>query len=105
MAIEITGQSTSQLLKNTNDGSDVQIARNDATASQEETGRPSSIDTVSLTDTATILHKAEAKVESTPVVDPQRVESIQKAIANGTFEMNSERVAEKMVNLEGMFAA
>lgn len=60
---------------------------------------------VSLTDTASKLRQLEAKIASQPVVDSQRVESIKKAIADGTFRVDSARTAEKMVAFESLLAS
>lgn len=100
MAINnITGFPGNQSQRAT-DGSQVQVARSEPTASQQQTGRPSTMDTVSLTDTAARLRELENSLAKMPVVDSQRVESIQQAIANGSYEMDSGRVAEKMLRFE-----
>lgn len=77
-----------------------QVARDEPTASQSETGRPSSVDTVSLSDTASRMHSLQNTLAQLPVVDTQRVENIQRAIAEGTFEIDPNRVAEKMLGFE-----
>ncbi|GAB4290707.1 MAG: flagellar biosynthesis anti-sigma factor FlgM [Thiohalomonadaceae bacterium] len=82
------------------DGSQVQVARSEPTAAQQQTGRPSTMDTVSLTDTAARLRDLENSLAKLPVIDSQRVEGIQQAIANGSYEVDSNRVAEKMLRFE-----
>ena len=57
-------------------------------------------DTVSLTGTASQLRALEQQVASLPVVDVQRVESIKQSIANGGFQIDPTRVAEKMIQIE-----
>lgn len=100
MAINnITGFPGNQSQRAT-DGAQVQVARSEPTAAQQQTGRPSTMDTVSLTDTAARLRELENSLAKMPVVDSQRVESLQKAIANGSYEMDSGRVAEKMLRFE-----
>ncbi|WP_127476351.1 flagellar biosynthesis anti-sigma factor FlgM [Sulfurivermis fontis] len=100
MAINnITGFPGNQSQRAT-DGSQVQVARSEPTAAQQQTGRPSTMDTVSLTDTAARLRELENSLAKLPVVDSQRVESIQQAIANGSYEIDSGRVAEKMLRFE-----
>lgn len=100
MAINnITGFPGNQSQRAT-DGSPVQVARSEPTASQQQTGRPSTMDTVSLTDTAARLRELENSLAKMPVVDSQRVEALQQAIANGSYEMDSGRTAEKMLGLE-----
>lgn len=84
----------------TTDGTQVQVSRTEPTRQQQETGRPSSVDTVSLTDTAARLRSLENTLASLPVVDAQRVEEIQRSIAEGSFEVDTNRVAEKMLRFE-----
>jgi len=57
-------------------------------------------DTVSLTDTAARLKELEMGLASQPVVDVQRVKSVQSAINDGTFEVDPDSVAEKMIEFE-----
>lgn len=99
MAIEINGNPASQAPR-TGEGQTVQVARNEPSAAQQESGRPTSLDTVSLTDTAAMMQKLDAVMVSLPVVDAQRVDGIQKTIANGQFEVDPQRVADKLVNFE-----
>lgn len=82
------------------EGSQVQVARGEPTAAQQQTGRPSTVDTVSLTDAAARLRELENSLAQMPVIDSQRVEGIQQAIANGSYEIDSGRVAEKMLSFE-----
>ena len=82
------------------ESSQVQVGRNEPSAKQQETGRPSTVDTVSLTDTASRLRQMENTLAQLPVVDNQRVEEIRRALAEGSFEIDPERVAEKMVSFE-----
>lgn len=84
----------------TNEGAQVQVARSEPTVPQQQTGRPSTVDTVSLTDTAAQLRNLENNLAQLPVVDSQRVESIQQAIGNGTYEIDPKRIAAKMLGLE-----
>ena len=62
------------------------------------------VDTVSLTDTATHLKSLEKQLASQPVVDKERVEAMKQKIASGSFRVDPARVAEKMLNLEGMIS-
>jgi len=95
----ITGFPASQAQQRA-ESSQVQVGRNEPSVRQQETGRPSTVDTVSLTDTASRLRQMETTLAELPVVDNQRVEQIRKALEEGTFEMNPERIAEKMLGME-----
>lgn len=82
------------------EGAQVQVARTEPTKKQDETGRPSSVDTVTLTDTASRLYGLENTLANLPVVDSQRVEGIQRALEQGTFEVDYERTAAKFLSFE-----
>lgn len=101
MPIEITGQTTTQLPSAKEDAK-LRVVQDNATSasSQQQTGKPSTLDTVSLTDSAALLQKIEAVLADVPVVDTQRVENIRKALANGTYEIDATRVAEKLLSFE-----
>jgi negative regulator of flagellin synthesis FlgM len=57
---------------------------------------------VSLTDTAAKLRQLEAQIANQPVVDTQRVESVKKAISDGSFKVDSNRIADKMAAFESL---
>lgn len=57
-------------------------------------------DTVSLTDQAEKLKSLEASIESQPVVDTKRVESLRSAILDGSYTVNAESTAEKLLAFE-----
>ena len=101
MPIEITGQTTNQP-SSTKEGATLQVVHDNTSSppSDQETGKSGTLDTVSLTDSAALLQKMEAAMADAPVVDTQRVEGIRKAIANGSFEIDSTRVAEKLLSFE-----
>lgn len=57
-------------------------------------------DQVSLTPTAQQLRGLEQQIADQPVVDSQKVNDVKEALANGSFEINPERIAAKMMSLE-----
>lgn len=61
----------------------------------------SSEDKVSLTDTATLMQGLQQQVSEAPVVDSEKVEAIRAAIAEGNYPVDSEKLAQKMIDLEG----
>lgn len=95
----ITGFTGNQSQR-TSEGTQVQVARNEPTASQQQTGRPSTVDTVSLTDTAARLRNLENNLAQLPVVDSQRVETMRQAIENGTYQSDAKRTASKLAEFE-----
>lgn len=95
----ITGFTGSQAQQRA-ESSQVQVGRSEPTVKQQETGRPSTVDTVSLTDTSARLRQMENTLAQLPVVDSSRVEQIRRALAEGTYEVKPERIAEKMLGME-----
>ena len=67
-----------------------------------ETGRSSTVDTVSISDNATQLGKMGNAVDTTPVVDMQRVEQVKQAISDGTYEVDATKVADKLMQFESI---
>jgi negative regulator of flagellin synthesis FlgM len=68
--------------------------------SGDSTATQTGSDRVSLTGEARQLQELETRLASQPVVDSQRVEAVRSAVENGTFTINPERIAEKMMSLE-----
>ncbi len=71
---------------------DVDSANNQATSA-----RPDSSDQVVLTDSAKQLQAIEQQLKSVSAVDSNRVESIKQKIASGEFQVDAEKVAEKLM--------
>lgn len=57
-------------------------------------------DSVNLTDSAMRIKSLEAQIARLPIVDTQKVEQVKNSLSNGTFEFNSERIAEKLISFE-----
>ncbi len=76
--------------------------RNDAgEAAADSSGQSGSgADKVSLTGQAQQLRELETQLASEPVVDRQRVEAVRSAVEDGSFAVNPERIADKLINLE-----
>jgi len=72
---------------------------------QPESGRSSTADTISLSDNAVSLGKLNHTVETSPVIDTQRVDQMKKAIADGSFKVDAEKVADKMMKFESILTS
>jgi len=59
-----------------------------------------STDRVSLTDQTQQLRQLEARLTGQPVVDSQRVAAARSAVENGTYAVNPERIADKLISLQ-----
>ena len=57
-------------------------------------------DQVTLTGTAARLRAIEQQLARVPVVDLERVQSMQDAIKSGEYRVDPQRVADKMIELE-----
>ena len=104
MAIEINGQAPSTL-SNTKEDTRVQVGRSEPNIARQATGKPATPDTVTLTETAAQLHHLENTLAQLPVVDMSRVEGVKSVLLGGTYEINSDRVAEKMMHFERALTA
>ncbi|NHN39467.1 flagellar biosynthesis anti-sigma factor FlgM [Pseudomaricurvus alcaniphilus] len=58
---------------------------------------------VSLSTQARLLHKLESQISSSPDVNSDRVADIKRAIAEGSYQINPERIAERMLEQDDQF--
>jgi negative regulator of flagellin synthesis FlgM len=63
-----------------------------------DTGR----DSVQLSPEAQALKRLEAQINASPDIDIGRVAAIKRAIAEGNFEINVERIAERMLQQDNL---
>ena len=64
----------------------------------ETTNSPSNID---VSDTARTLAALEAQIGTLPVVNENRVEAVRRALDEGRYHVDAQRVADKMLRFEG----
>jgi negative regulator of flagellin synthesis FlgM len=57
-------------------------------------------DTVNITQSGLLMSKLEELVQTTPIVDRDRVAAIKDALASGTYEIDDQRVADKVLRFE-----
>ncbi len=55
---------------------------------------------VALTSTAALLREVENAISELPEVNTERVEAIRKAIAEGSYQIDPSRIADKLMQLE-----
>jgi negative regulator of flagellin synthesis FlgM len=60
----------------------------------------STADTVSITDSAQTLQKLSEAVAKAPVVNTQKVAAVKQAVQNGTYQVDSGKVADKIIQFE-----
>ncbi len=59
-------------------------------------------DSVQLTQSGKQLSELANRIDNIPSVDSDKVEAIKKAIANGDYEIDAERIASKLTNFESL---
>ncbi len=59
---------------------------------------------VSLSSQAQTLNRLESSIQSVSDVDSDRVADIKKAIADGSFEINAQSIAERMLAQDELFS-
>lgn len=99
MTIEINRSTTSQLTDTRNTVS----TRNSGADNTRTTSSPvqsSAQDVVNITDTAQRLNQIQEQLKTVPVEDNQKITEIRNALNSGNFEIDNERVAEKLINFE-----
>jgi len=70
------------------------------TAADSRNRSDGSADTVSLTGQAQQLQELETQLASQPVVDSQRVDAVRSAVEDGSFAVDPNRIADKLISLE-----
>jgi negative regulator of flagellin synthesis FlgM len=63
-------------------------------------GEQSSDDALTLTNMVSHLQKVEQKLAGQPVVDQDKVNSIRQQLKDGTYKVDADRVADKMMQIE-----
>ena len=57
-------------------------------------------DTVSITQSGLLMSKLEELVQGTPVVDHERIATIKDSLASGTYEIDDQRTADRLLKFE-----
>jgi negative regulator of flagellin synthesis FlgM len=70
-------------------------SQSDATNVASQTG-----DHVTLTTSARSLQKLSEAIAQAPVVNADKVASVKQAVSNGSYQVDSRRVADKMLQFE-----
>ena len=57
-------------------------------------------DNITITASATKLRKMEDTIAQLPIVDTKKVEEVQKAIKDGSYSINPDKIASKLIEME-----
>ena len=66
-------------------------------ASEQPEKQQAKADTVVLSDTAKAVQEAKTQLESIPDVREDKVAELKEQVENGTYKVDSEKLAEKMI--------
>jgi negative regulator of flagellin synthesis FlgM len=76
-------------------------ARNESTAGADQSAPSgSSGDTVNITHSGLLMSRLQEIVQGAPVVDTERVAALKNAIASGSYEIDHQKIADKLLLLE-----
>ncbi len=102
MAIELNGLSSNQTTAARNKTAE----QNNATTTQRGNANATApqSDTVRLSDAVQALQSANRQIDDTSDFNAERVAEIKAAMADGSFSIDAERVADKMLQFEKLFS-
>jgi negative regulator of flagellin synthesis FlgM len=72
----------------------------DVSAPTAPTAASKGSDQVTLTDSARSLQRIEDAIAKAPVVDTAKVAAIKQAVSSGTYQIDTGRVADKLLQFE-----
>ena len=99
MAVNLSGLDLSgTAASTTHKSSSTPTPSTQGTPAQDATQQPQR--EVSVSSTASLLSHLHRSLDSTPVIDQKRVESIRNAIASGTYKVDSDKIAHGLINTE-----
>ncbi len=81
-------------------GAPVSRVRN-STDGQKSADTTNSASNIDVSDTARALAALEDHISGLPVVNESRVEAVRKALDEGRYHVDAQRVADKMLRFEG----
>ena len=96
---DITNINSNRAQLNSNQSSSVK-SRNEAKQENNSASTSSADDRVTLTNTASRLKDLEQQLNNTSSVDNARVAEVQNAISSGDYNVDSDRIADKMLSFE-----
>jgi len=82
-------------------GGGAPVSRARDTTDGRKTETTASTSNVDVSDTARTLAALEDKISTLPVVSETRVDAVRRAIDEGRYHVDAQRVADKMLRFEG----
>ncbi|WP_045727463.1 flagellar biosynthesis anti-sigma factor FlgM [Xanthomonas sp. GPE 39] len=68
-------------------------------------GATAATDSLRLTGEASGLQNIQRKLAAAPAVDTQRVEAVRSALQNGSYKINPEAIASRMIDMDRQLGA
>jgi negative regulator of flagellin synthesis FlgM len=75
-------------------------ARGESSARQPQTAGTAAGDTVNITRSGLLMRRLEEVVHNAPAADAERVAAFKDAIASGSYEVDNQKVADKLLRFE-----
>lgn len=95
----VPGQTKAGMNKSEKSKKKDQLSRSSSDSNSEN----DSDDSVSLTGKASQISQLIQQMKSSPVVDPSRVAPVKEKVAKGEYEVEYQRVADKMLDFESSY--
>ncbi|MCD9087130.1 flagellar biosynthesis anti-sigma factor FlgM [Stenotrophomonas sp. SY1] len=71
-----------------------------APAGESKTEAVQAADSVRLTGEATQLQAVQRELSVAPAIDPARVQAVREALENGSYRINADAIASRMLDLD-----
>lgn len=71
-----------------------------ASGAESSKGTPPSADTVNVSRSGLLMSRLQEVVHSSPAVDTKRVAAIKDAVSSGSYHVDDQRVADKLLRYE-----
>ncbi|VAW73945.1 hypothetical protein MNBD_GAMMA12-3748 [hydrothermal vent metagenome] len=101
MAIEI-GSNPSIGVNDAGNSKRTETDKQKQTSNEQTPTTSTNTDSVRLTQSGKQLSELASRIDNIPSVDSDKVDAIKKAIANGDYEIDAERIASKLTNFESL---
>ena len=82
-------------------GGGAPVSRTRDTTDGRKTETTASTSNIDVSDTARTLAALEDKISTLPVVNETRVDAVRRAMDEGRYHVDAQRVADKMLRFEG----
>lgn len=94
----------SSVISGRNNDSSVKHSDAGGKASQASAAVETNSDKVTLTESLSQIAQLEQKAKSAPTDNAERIAELKAAINDGSYQVNSQKVAEKLLQTEQLFA-